>query len=244
MNDWSPGPCGPAAFFAMDGPPGPPGFPPYGTPPTPPMPPGPPGPPRPPGPPGPPGPPPVPPGFPPGPFGPGLFGPGPMPPGAAPKVRKGDVRAAVLALLAEGPRNGYQIIQEIAERSHGIWRPSPGSVYPALQQLEDEGLIRAEEETGRRTYRLTEEGRAHVAGNREEFAEPWAAVAESVSEELVDLRVLFAQLGMALRQVVEAGTPGQHNRARRILADARRSLYRLLADDEPDHPDEPDGEGA
>lgn len=159
----------------------------------------------------------------------GFFGHGP--PGAAPKVRRGDVRAATLALLNERPWNGYQIIQEIAERSHGIWRPSPGSVYPALQQLEDEGLVRAEEDGGRRTYRLTDEGLAYVAGNRETLAEPWAAVAESVSEEMVDLQVLFMQLGMAMRQVVEAGTPEQHGRARRILADSRRALYHLLAED-------------
>jgi DNA-binding PadR family transcriptional regulator len=160
---------------------------------------------------------------------PGLFGPGPAP---APKVRKGDVRAAALALLAEGPRNGYQIIQEIAERSHGIWRPSPGSVYPALQQLEDEGLVRAEEDGGRRTYRLTGEGQTHVADHREELAEPWAAVAESVSEEMVDLRGVFMQVGMAMRQVMEAGTPAQHHRARQILAETRRALYRLLAEEE------------
>ncbi|MDN3356146.1 PadR family transcriptional regulator [Actinomadura sp. DC4] len=209
MEHWPHGPHDPAAHAAMGGPGAPPG---------------------------PPGPPPGPPGFPPplpgAPPIPGLFGPGPMPHGAAPKVRKGDVRAAALALLAEGPRNGYQIIQEITERSHGIWRPSPGSVYPALQQLEDEGLVRAEEEGGRRTYRLTGEGRTHVADNREELTEPWAAVAESVSEEMVDLRALFMQLGMAMRQVMEAGTPAQHARTRQILTETRRSLYRLLAEEE------------
>jgi DNA-binding PadR family transcriptional regulator len=208
MDNWPP-PPDLAAFLGMSGPPaGPPGFPP--------------------GPPGAP-PPPLPP-MPPGPHG-GFFRMGPTPPGAAPKVRKGDVRAAALALLAEAPRNGYQIIQEITERSHGIWRPSPGSVYPALQQLEDEGLVRAEEDGGRRTYRLTEHGLAHVAGNREALAEPWAAVAESVTEEMVDLRALFGQVGMALRQVAEAGTLAQHDRARQILAETRRSLYRLLAED-------------
>jgi DNA-binding PadR family transcriptional regulator len=158
-------------------------------------------------------------------------GAGPTPYGAGPKVKKGDVRAAALALLAEGPRNGYQIIQEIADRSQGIWRPSPGSVYPALQQLEDEGLVRAEENAGRRTYRLTDEGHAHVAADLEAFTEPWAAVAESVSEDMVDMRSLFGQVGMALREVAQAGTPAQHRRARQILAETRRSLYRLLAED-------------
>jgi DNA-binding PadR family transcriptional regulator len=204
MNDRPPGPAGSPMFFAMNGAHG---F-------------------------GPPGPPPMPPPPPGAPPLPGLFGPGAPMPGAAPKVRKGDVRAAALALLAEGPRNGYQIIQEIAERSRGIWRPSPGSVYPALQQLEDEGLVRAEEKAGRRTYRLTEAGDAHVAGHREALTEPWAAVAESVSEQLADLHTLYAQLGMAMRQVAEAGTPAQHGRARQILTEARRSLYRLLSEDE------------
>jgi DNA-binding PadR family transcriptional regulator len=172
---------------------------------------------------------PVPPGPPAG--GAGYFGPGPFGFGATPKVKKGDVRAAVLALLVEEPRNGYQIIQEIAERSHGIWRPSPGSVYPALQQLEDEGLVRAREEGGRRTYHLTADGRAHIAEHHDELAEPWAAVAESVSEEMVDLRMLLGQVAMAMRQVVEVGTSAQHNGARRILAETRRALYRLLAED-------------
>jgi DNA-binding PadR family transcriptional regulator len=205
MHPWTPSRGFPAAHLAMAGPPAPP----PGPPPTP-------------------GGPPFPasmPSAPPGPGAPPMFGPGP-------KVRRGDVRAAALALLAEAPRNGYQIIQEIAERSQGLWRPSPGSVYPALQQLEDEGLVRAEEDAGRRTYRLTEEGRAHVEEHRDALAEPWAAVVESVSEEMVDLRGLFRQVGMALRQVAEAGTPAQHGRARQILADTRRSLYRLLADDE------------
>ncbi|MCO6003802.1 PadR family transcriptional regulator [Actinoallomurus purpureus] len=168
---------------------------------------------------------------PPGPPGPAGFGfGGPMPHGPAPKVKKGDVRAAALALLAEGPRNGYQIIQEIAERSNGIWRPSPGSVYPALQQLEDEGLVRSEEDGGRRTYHLTEAGFAHLK-ERRDGAEPWEEVADSVSEEMVGLHHLLDQVGMAMRQVMIAGTPDQRGDAREILAGTRRALYRLLAED-------------
>ncbi|WP_460346272.1 PadR family transcriptional regulator [Actinoallomurus acanthiterrae] len=183
-------------------------------------------------PPGPPAPPPMPHlSPPPGPPGFGFGFGGPMPPGPAPKVKKGDVRAASLALLAEGPRNGYQIIQEIAERSQGIWRPSPGSVYPALQQLEDEGLVRSEEDGGRRTYHLTETGFVHLRERREGAADPWEEVAESVSEEMVDLHRQLAQVGMAMRQVMMAGSPGQRDDARKILADTRRALYRLLAED-------------
>src|SRR5262249_58969705 len=93
--------------------------------------------------------------------------------GRGPKVGRGDVRSAILRLLAEEPRNGYQIIQELTERSRGVWRPSPGSIYPALQQLEDEGLIQAEEQEGRRRYHLTDAGRGYVAARADEHAAPW-----------------------------------------------------------------------
>src|SRR4051794_41553959 len=83
------------------------------------------------------------------------------------RAGRGDVRAALLVLLAEEPRNGYGLMQEIESRSGGVWRPSPGSVYPALQQLEDEGLVRSVESGGRRQYELTDEGRAHVEEHRE-----------------------------------------------------------------------------
>jgi hypothetical protein len=92
-----------------------------------------------------------------------------------PKARRGDVRAAILAVLAEQPMNGYQIIQEIAERSGGVWKPSPGSIYPTLQQLEDEGLVTADAATGRRTFTLTDEGRAYVAEHADEVTAPWEA---------------------------------------------------------------------
>src|SRR5277367_1035656 len=78
------------------------------------------------------------------------------------KARRGDIRTAALLLLAEEPRNGYQIMQEVEDRSDGVWRPSPGSVYPALQQLEDEGLIRSEEIDGRKLFRLTDDGEVQL----------------------------------------------------------------------------------
>src|SRR5271155_2914844 len=97
-------------------------------------------------------------------FGPGAgFGPGPRGPrGRGRKARRGDIRTAALLLLAEEPRNGYQIKQEVEERSGGVWSPSPGSVYPALAQLEDEGLIRSEETDGRKLFALTDAGKASV----------------------------------------------------------------------------------
>src|SRR4051812_49606671 len=102
------------------------------------------------------------------------------------RARRGDVRAAMLVLLAEEPQNGYQLIQEIERRSDGMWKPSPGSVYPALQQLEDEGLVRASETEGRRTYDLTPEGREYVEANREELGTPCAAMAGGMDEGVRD----------------------------------------------------------
>jgi DNA-binding PadR family transcriptional regulator len=150
-----------------------------------------------------------------------------------PRARRGDVRAAALALLAEEPLNGYQIIQAIGERSDGVWRPSPGSVYPALQQLEDEGLVRAESgEGGRRVYQLTDEGRSYVEAHPDEVEAPWDVVAGSVGNTALELRSLVGQVGVAAFQVLSAGTDGQVAQARQVLTDARKSLYRLLAADD------------
>ncbi len=150
-----------------------------------------------------------------------------------PRVRRGDVRAAALALLAEQPRNGYQLIQEIAERSGGVWQPSPGSMYPALQQLEDEGLIQAETpEGGRKRYVLTAEGRDYVAAHADEVRAPWDDVASSVGTDAIELRRLIAAVAAAAVQVAQVGTAAQAAQAQQILTDARRKLYAILAADD------------
>ena len=159
------------------------------------------------------------------PFGPGF--------GRGPRARRGDVRAALLVLLAEEPRNGYGLMQEIERRSGGAWRPSPGSVYPALQQLEDEGLVRAEESAGRRQFTLTDEGRAHVTENAEALGTPWEDVG-GAGEQVAELRTLIFGVGAAVMQVVQAGTEAQVAEAAKVLEATRRSLYRILAGDEPD----------
>src|SRR5260370_21583984 len=124
-----------------------------------------------------------------------------------PRARRGNVRAAALALLAEQPMNGYQIIQEIAERSGGVWRPSPGSIYPALQQLEDEGLITAQAgECGRRAYELTEDGRTYAAAHPDELTAPWDVVTGGAGGAAVQMRKLIGQGAMAAFQVVSSGT--------------------------------------
>ena len=168
--------------------------------------------------------------------GPGGFG-GPFGGGRGrgPRVRRGDVRAAALSLLAEGPRNGYQIIQEISERTDGVWRPSPGSVYPALQQLEDEGLIQPETgESGRKAFALTADGRAYTESHADELAASWDAVTGSVDDGEVQLRQLIRSVLMAVSQVSQAGSAAQVKQAARVLTDTRRSLYRILAADDED----------
>jgi DNA-binding PadR family transcriptional regulator len=143
------------------------------------------------------------------------------------------VRAALLVLLAEEPRNGYQLMQEIEQRSDGVWRPSPGSVYPALQQLEDEGLVRVEAGEGRKAYELTDAGRAQVAERGDELAAPWDAVKGDMGEGAWELMGAMRQIGMALFQLTHSGTEAQQEQARAVLADTRRALYRILAEDEP-----------
>src|SRR5215211_1231859 len=167
------------------------------------------------------------------PFGPGSGGFGPR----GPRARRGDVRAALLVLLAEEPRNGYGLMQEIEARSNGAWRPSPGSVYPALSQLEDEGLVRAEEASGRKLFDLTDEGRAYVTEHAEELGTPWEEVGGG--EPIGELRTLVFSVGAAVMQVVQAGTPEQVAEAAKVLEQTRRSLYRILAGDDREGEDTP-----
>jgi DNA-binding PadR family transcriptional regulator len=150
------------------------------------------------------------------------------------KARRGDIRTAALLLLAEEPRNGYQIMQEVEDRSGGVWRPSPGSVYPALQQLEDEGLIRSEEHDSRRVFVLTDEGRKVVEERGEDRPAPWEEMSGDVSEGVQELARLMREVASAFVQVMRTGSESQIARAREVLVSARRDLYSILADgDEP-----------
>ena len=148
------------------------------------------------------------------------------------RLRRGDVRAAVLVLLEEAPRNGYQIIQELSGRSNGAWRPSPGSVYPILQQLEDEGLVEISSSQSGKTYNLTAAGKALVEKDRATLGKPWETAAADVSDATSDLFGTLRQVILSVRQVAMAGSDAQTEKATTILADARRSIYRLLAEDE------------
>jgi DNA-binding PadR family transcriptional regulator len=162
-------------------------------------------------------------------FGPGFGGP---PFGRGHRARRGDVRAALLVLLAEEPRNGYGLMQEIEQRSNGGWRPSPGSVYPALAQLEDEGLVRQTEAGGRRAYELTDEGRTYVTENAEELGTPWEEIA--AGENVGELRSLIPGVAAAAMQVARAGSEAQVAEAAKALEETRRKLYRILSEEDPE----------
>ena len=176
----------------------------------------------------------------PGGFGgpPGGWWPGPPGFPRAPKAGRGDVRAAILALLREGPRNGYQIMSEIEERSGGAWRPSPGAVYPALQQLADEGLIEAEESGGRRTFHLTDAGRRHVEENPQMARAAWESMADGEPGEIPALFVAAARLGGSIVQLAHAGSPGQIRAAEQLLEQTRSRMYQILAGDAGSEQDE------
>jgi DNA-binding PadR family transcriptional regulator len=159
----------------------------------------------------------------------GMGGPwGPM----GPRARRGDVRAAILSLLAEGPMHGYQIIQELSSRTGGAWQPSPGSVYPTLPMLEDEGLVEGRELEGKREFSLTDTGRSAVA-ERGAGAPPWEEVAGGPEDVPMRLRQGLFQLGAAAMQVAHAGSPSQVKETLAILGEARKKLYAMLAEGTP-----------
>jgi DNA-binding PadR family transcriptional regulator len=163
--------------------------------------------------------------------------PGPPGPQRAPKASRGDVRAAILALLREGPRNGYQIMADIEERSNGAWRPSPGSVYPALSALADEGLITDEKSDGRRTFQLTDAGREYVEQNPDMARGAWESTAQQEAWQVPGLFAEAARLGAGIVQIAHAGDPAQVRAAERLLERTRREIYRILADDAEDADD-------
>jgi DNA-binding PadR family transcriptional regulator len=172
-------------------------------------------------------------GFPPGfPFGgsEGFGGRGTRGPRRGGRGSRPNVRAAVLALLLERPMHGYELIQELESRSGGMWRPSPGSIYPTLQLLEDEGLIEPEAGTGRKSFRLTDTGRVEAETAAQD--PPWAQYTDDTMSQAQDFRDASLGIMSALRQVGFNGTPEQRQRALEVLNDTKRRLYAILADDE------------
>lgn len=144
------------------------------------------------------------------------------------RAQRGDVRAAVLLLLAEHSMHGYQMMNAIAERTGGTWRVSPGAIYPTIAQLEDEGLVRTESEGGRKLAVLTDAGRAYIADAATAPVDPFASMTE---EKGTGLRDVFEGLAVASKTLGRTGTPTQIAAAREVLEKARRELYLILADD-------------
>lgn len=140
------------------------------------------------------------------------------------------MRAAVLVLLAEGPSNGYRIIGEVAERSGGAWRPSPGSVYPTLQQLQDEGLVETDPADAKQ-FALTAEGRRHVEEELAGVPAPWDAPEFRVADGERALLAQLQQIALTFQQVVLAGRPGDVQRVSDVLERCRRDLVAILGED-------------
>lgn len=164
-------------------------------------------------------------------FGPGFDGPdgrrGPEGRRGGGRRGRGQMRAAILLLLAEEPKHGYQIITDLTERSDGAWRPSPGAVYPAIAQLQDEGLVTVSDDGGRRLATLTDAGRTHVTEHGDELGTPWEQTGPRGPGH--ELRAAVRSLGGAVEQVARTGTPEQATATEEILAKARREIYLLLA---------------
>jgi DNA-binding PadR family transcriptional regulator len=146
--------------------------------------------------------------------------------GGGRRMRRGDIRIFLLTALLEGPAHGYELMSRLESRSNGRWRPSPGSVYPTLQLLEEQGLIRGREDSGKRVFELTDLGRTDAEAARSQ--EP---AAETEGDDEPSLRASVEQLSLAARQVSVAGDPAQVGAAIAILKTARQQLYRLLAED-------------
>ncbi|MFE5735512.1 PadR family transcriptional regulator, partial [Streptomyces sp. NPDC056528] len=166
------------------------------------------------------------PGFGGGPFGGGPFG-GRGRGGGRGRARRGDVRASILALLKDRPMHGYEMIREIGERSDGAWKPSPGSVYPTLQLLEDEGLITSASEGGKKLFTLTDSGRAEAENGPEA---PWEEAGRGVDWDAVnEIRQAGFGLMEAFGQVWKTGSPEQREKAVAVINEARKKLYLILA---------------
>ncbi|MGZ4214126.1 MAG: PadR family transcriptional regulator [Actinomycetota bacterium] len=156
----------------------------------------------------------------------GGFGP-PWMMGGGPRARRGDVRTGILSVLAEQPMHGYDVIRELESRSGGRWRPSPGSVYPTLQMLEDEGLVRSEGKDGRRVFEITDAGREIVTARQEQGGPPWE---DGADDPIHELRNAAFQLGAAAMQVSGTGSSEQIARTKAILDEARKKIYGILAE--------------
>jgi DNA-binding PadR family transcriptional regulator len=125
--------------------------------------------------------------------------------------------------------HGYEMMQELSDRTQGLWQPSPGSIYPALQLLEDQGVVRSESADGRRQFTLTDAGRAELKSHPQ-GATPWETMVGQADQGEVTLHRTIRNVLMAVTQVIQAGTPEQKTRAGELLNELRRQMYLLLAE--------------
>jgi DNA-binding PadR family transcriptional regulator len=147
--------------------------------------------------------------------------------GGTGRIHRGDVRDLLLAALLDGPGHGYELMSRLEERTGGRWRPSPGSVYPTLQLLEDRGLVRGRDENGRRIYELTDEGREEA--DAEKLSGLGLHGGPNGGKHL-ERREAIAQLRLAAKQIAIAGKVEQVEQATAIVQEARQQIYRLLAE--------------
>ena len=150
-------------------------------------------------------------------------------PGGPPhRARRGAVAQAILLLLDERPMHGYELIEQLEERSEGAWRPSPGSIYPALRRMEARGLVIGDDdEAGKRIYSITEEGHDRVAGRDPDAPAPW----EHFAEHGPSLRPLLAETMAVIRQIARFGSADQRQQAADILQRTKAELYGVMADE-------------
>jgi DNA-binding PadR family transcriptional regulator len=174
-------------------------------------------------------------------FGPGVRGPGfqmrqgpmggfGMRPGRM-RAQRGDVKAAILSLVKEAPRHGYEIISEIEQRSNGAWKPSPGSIYPTLQALEDQGLVVGSDSEGKRVYSITEAGDEYLE-NLPGGGVRWEQFQDGPLGGVMDLKEQMFQLGAAVMQVAAQSDRDQTETVAKLLTETKKKIYRLLAGDE------------
>jgi DNA-binding PadR family transcriptional regulator len=147
--------------------------------------------------------------------------------GGGRRMGRGDIRRAILSALQAGPAHGYAVMRRLEEMSGGLWRPSPGSVYPHLQMLEDEGMVTSSEIDGTRVFQLTETGTAEVAADS---PLPWQATGEG-DDQIRNLRLAVTQLMSAAKQLSGAGENAQVERGTAVVQKARKELYQILAED-------------
>lgn len=152
--------------------------------------------------------------------------------GNEPRTRRGDIKFMLLELLVERPQHGYELMKELEARRGGFRRSSPGSVYPTLQMLEEGGYLTSEEVEGKRVYTITENGRQLLSDRPESFDSRNAVdrFTDSKPSELMELRQTLTQLNDAVAQVARSGNLEQVNQVRELLAQVKREIYKLLAE--------------